>query len=174
MKSPGNVNGFNLFFVELSSYEVIDFAKISQSITYLPECDPLTLNFATAGYDSIFIIPSLGLTYYVILGFFALVLVYLALQPVAKKCGGRVRKARNAIGKRLFWNATIRFFVEAYLQFAMQALLNLKTMQSYDGLGNLYYNNVFAIMMAIAVVVLPIVLISIYLIKRESWEDEDF
>ena len=46
MKTPGNVNGFNLFFVELSSFEVIDFAKISQSITYLPECDPFTLNFA--------------------------------------------------------------------------------------------------------------------------------
>ena len=29
MKTPGKVNGFNLYFVELSSYEVIDFAKIS-------------------------------------------------------------------------------------------------------------------------------------------------
>ena len=42
-------------------------------------------------------------------------------------------------------------------------------MQSYDGLDTLNYNNVFAIMMAIAVVVLPVALISIYLYKRESW-----
>ena len=37
MKSPGNVNAFNKYFIEMASFDMIDFTTINESYMYLPE-----------------------------------------------------------------------------------------------------------------------------------------
>ena len=81
--SPGNVNGFNGYFIEVTGYDYIDFDAINSWYMYMPEVDPLTLNFQMAGYDSVHIIPALGLLYYTIIAICLVVLIYFMLKPCA-------------------------------------------------------------------------------------------
>ena len=169
IKSPGNVNGFNGYFIEITSYDYINFDAINSKYMYMPEVDPFSLNFQMAGYDSVFIIPSLGLVYYTILAISLVVLIYFMLKPCASKCGGRIKKVRKAIRKRLFWNSIIRFFIESFLELGMCAIMNVKTLFWHQGLYSLGFNNVFAFFVTLAIIILPVALIIIYFVKRENW-----
>ena len=45
VKTPGNMNSFNLFFKEFADFEVIDTAsEVTENLMYLPEQDSLSLN----------------------------------------------------------------------------------------------------------------------------------
>ena len=52
-KTPGNVNSFLTFFEEVTSCEVYDVAQKISEYYYIPEQDPISLNFMNAGYDTI-------------------------------------------------------------------------------------------------------------------------
>ena len=45
IKSPGNVNAFNEFFSEISSFKVMDTDKFTADFLYFPEMDAMSLNF---------------------------------------------------------------------------------------------------------------------------------
>ena len=72
---------------------------------------------------------------------------------------------RDAVGSKLFWNASFRFLIEIYIQIAMMAMLNIVTIEWHAGLSSLSYNNLFAIMMVIVVWTFPIALILLYILK---------
>lgn len=81
------------------------------------------------GYDTVLMIPGIGLLYYSILGFLSLIVLYYLLIPVFKACKGRLNKVRNAMNQFLFWNSIIRFFTEAYLELLLMAMINIQSMQ---------------------------------------------
>ena len=45
IKSPGNVNAFNEFFSEISSFKVMETEEVTNGLLYFPEMDPISLNF---------------------------------------------------------------------------------------------------------------------------------
>ena len=45
VKSPGNVNTFADFMATLANIELIDTTSLKESLTYIPEIDPFSLNF---------------------------------------------------------------------------------------------------------------------------------
>ena len=45
VKSPGNVNAFNKFFMELASFNFVDMQSVTLDLFYFPEMDPISLNF---------------------------------------------------------------------------------------------------------------------------------
>ena len=45
VKTPGNVNAFNEYFGEIANFEVIDPNDLTEEISYVPEIDPVSLNF---------------------------------------------------------------------------------------------------------------------------------
>lgn len=82
---------------------------------WFPEVEPFSLNFMTAGYDTIYIVPALGLLYYSIVWLWMLIFAYYMLDLVASKYGGKVQKIRDRIGDKIFWNPIIRLYLESYL-----------------------------------------------------------
>ena len=49
-----------------------------------------------------------------------------------KKYWHRVQWLESKVARYLYWNGLIRFFMEAYLDFVMFSLLNIKTMGETD------------------------------------------
>ena len=45
VKSPGKVNAFNNFFVEMATFNFIDADEIAKENFYAPELEPISLNF---------------------------------------------------------------------------------------------------------------------------------
>ena len=125
IKSPGNVNAFNEFFAELASFNVIDTATLTNDFFYFPEMDAISLNFQNAGYDTNLLVPSLGTLFYIIAGQISLVFVHMLLYLVAAaipKAGG----LRNKVSAYLYWNGSIRFMMESYMDIVLFSLMNVE------------------------------------------------
>ena len=67
VKTPGNVNTFNVFFSEIVSFNLIDTEFIDSMLFYFPEMDPISLNFQDAGFMNNFMIPGLGALLYMMI-----------------------------------------------------------------------------------------------------------
>ena len=146
----------------MSSFDFIDLTTINESYMYFPESDPFSLNFMMSGYDTVLIIPGIGLIYYTMLGFLSLIVLYILLKPVFKACKGRLDKVSNALSRFLFWNSIIRFFTEAYCELSFMSMINIQSIQWHDGLTASNYNNLFAILIGAMAFIVPILLILHY------------
>ena len=125
MKSPGNVNAFNEFFAELASFNVIDTATVTNEIFYFPEMDAISLNFQNAGYDTNLLVPSLGTLFYIIVGQTSLVFVHMLLYLLAKAIP-KTGVLKNKVSAYLYWNGSIRFMMESYMDIVLFSLMNLE------------------------------------------------
>ena len=79
VKSPGNVNAFNQFLETTVNFDLIDTAEITNAIAYIPEMDPISLNFQNAGFENNLIAPALGFLFYIVQAQIGFVLVQLIL-----------------------------------------------------------------------------------------------
>ena len=68
VKTPGNVNSFNRYFLELATFDILDFELIDNHLGYEPETDAYSLNYQMAGYDSNLVSSNLGTLYYLFSG----------------------------------------------------------------------------------------------------------
>ena len=128
IKSPGNVNAFNEFMSEIAKFEIIDTNALSlEAGIYVPEMDSFSLNYQNAGFDTSLAIPCLG-TLALILFALTITVVLHLLFWLLSKYWHRVQRLESKIARYLYWNGLIRFFMEAYLDFFMFSLLNIKTM----------------------------------------------
>ena len=125
MKSPGNVNAFNEFFAELASFNVIDTATVTNDFFYFPEMDAISLNFQNAGYDTNLLVPSLGTLFYIIVGQTSLVFVHMLLYLLAKAIP-KTGVLKNKVSAYLYWNGSIRFMMESYMDIVLFSLMNLE------------------------------------------------
>ena len=125
MKSPGNVNAFNEFFAELASFNVIDTDTVTNDFFYFPEMDAISLNFQNAGFDTNLLVPSLGTLFYIIVGQISLVFVHMLLYLLAKAIP-KTSVLKNKVSTYLYWNGSIRFMMESYMDILLFSLMNLE------------------------------------------------
>ena len=173
IKSPGNINAFIAFFDQIASFEFIDTSEYTSSFAYWPEMDGFSLNFKNAGFDSSLMVPELGTIFYMLLGSLALALVHVLLMgitllfPKASCLSDRVRNY-------LYWNGSIRFFMETYLDFALLALLNVKELDWDLDFWSVRLSNYLAIIVTVLTCTLPVFFLFFYAYKLKKWEDEKF
>ena len=84
VKSPGNVNAFNEFFTDTANFEVKEINAVSNGLFYIPEEDPVSLNFQNAGHESYMAITNLGLKFYMMLAWLAMIVIHFLLYLLSK------------------------------------------------------------------------------------------
>ena len=169
LKSPGNVNAFNEYFAEIASFKIIDVTGITADIFYFPEMDSLSLNFQNAGYDTTLIIPSLGNLLYILFLHFCLAVVHLLLFVLAKIII-KVSKVKSKVARYLYWNGSIRFFMEGYFDFLLFALINVKHLNWSGAFWEVTVCNILSWTIIGLVTLLPL-WIFIYLIRNSNkWQ----
>jgi len=52
VKLPANVNAFTNYLTKVTSAQPIDFEDTISEMVYIPEREPYSLNFKSAGYDT--------------------------------------------------------------------------------------------------------------------------
>ena len=111
--------------------------------------------------------------FYMLLGYFALAVLHLLLSLVAKKIP-KLHRTSSKIDIFLYWNGFIRFCMEVYLDFAICALLNLKTIYWEEKLGAVSFSNVFAIISVVCLGIIPVYLVGFFYWRLKMWDDEEF
>ena len=99
---------------------------------YIPEQDPYSLNFQTAGYSTTLVLSNASSFLVNTLLHFSLVIVMLILYFIGAQ-SQRVSSLNNKLKNYLFWNGSIRLFMEAYLDFALFSMLNISEIQWPEG-----------------------------------------
>ena len=169
IKSPGNVNAFNIYFAEIATFNLIDTTGFTADIFYFPEMDSLSLNFQNAGYDTTLIIPSLGNLLYLLFLHFVLALVHVLLFVLAKVII-KVSKVKSKVARYLYWNGSIRFFMEGYFDFLLFALINVKYLNTDGAFWEVTFSNIFSWVLISFVSLIPLWLFIYLMINRNKWK----
>ena len=171
IKSPGNVNAFNEFFSEISSFKIVETEKVTSDLLYYPEMDAMSLNFQNAGYETYMVVPNLGNMLYIMLIHFALVIPHFILFIVARLIS-KVNRLKSKVANYVYWNGSIRFFMEGYFDFVMFSLVNYK-MIGWEIMSEDFWavsmSNVLACALLFFSLALPIVFIIFYSYNLKKW-----
>ena len=124
VNTPGNVIYFSNIFQDITSLEIYDTEELLNEMTYIPEQEPLSVNFASAEYDSnLFLVNSQSFLFLFVIQI-GLVVPWILLKLLGL-CSKRAARLANRLSEVLFWNGTIRLFAEAYIDFCLFLMLNL-------------------------------------------------
>ena len=85
-----------------------------------------------------------------------------------------MKKATDRLGDYLFWNGTLRVFMELYMELTLLTLFNLKALKWDAGFKAVAFNNVLVLIMTGAVFAVPIALTIYAALKQKEWKDEAF
>lgn len=171
---PGNVTTFLQYFEQFANYDFIPVEGIISSALYFPESEEnLPVNFESAGYDSSYLTLNLGLSLFTLLLHVFLFVLYLVLKQLAKLCP-KVSIAVDKLGGYLFWNGTLRIFMELYMEVTLLTFLNLKALKWEKSFAAVNVNGVLVIVMTVAILAVPITLIILAACRYKTWSDDSF
>ena len=98
-----------------------------QSLGYVPEMDPFSLNFQTAGFDTtLFMINSANWSIMITAFTLAHILGIIILSALSRKFT-KTLDLRVKIRNNLLWSGSIRLFMEAYAELCLTAALHLNS-----------------------------------------------
>ena len=98
----------------------------------------------------------------------------LILLPILSRCIPKIKPKIAPMQNYLFWNGTIRLFMEAYLEFCLFALLNISALSWPEGLECVELSNWLAIVLVALTIAIPIWLGFMMCHNRKRWSDEDY
>ena len=159
LKTPGNVQAFMDVFSEITSLKLLDFAEFVESSFYIPEQDSFSLNFQNAGYETkLFVVNAeIWLIISVVMGGIHVILLLLSW-PISYWNNG-ARWVRQRVQYNLFWNGSLRIFMEAYLDIAVMSLLNIHEVVWPEGLEAVRFSNLQSYIILALCVTLPLLLL---------------
>ena len=105
------------------------------------------------------LVPNLGSLFYFLIGIVGLYILYVLLVwPTSKLCP-KVAKITKKLKEFLFWNGTMRFFIESYMDIALFTMLNLKEYEWDTDFSLITTSHVLAIVMMVLITLLPVALL---------------
>ena len=112
------------------------------------------------------IIPNLGNLFYIMMVHICLVIPHFILFIVARMVS-KANRLKSKIANYVYWNGSIRFFMEGYFDFVMFSMINFK-MINWEIINEDFWavtlSNILASALLIFSLSLPIILIIFYVI----------
>ena len=109
LKLPANAIFTNEVIIMIANFDIISVDKFYN----LPEEEPYSLSFANCGYESTYFLSNMGFPIFIIYSHLILVPLYLILLYVSHYIP-RIKWISNYLGTYLFWNGSIRLYIELY------------------------------------------------------------
>ena len=133
--------------------------------------DPMSLNFQNSGYETYMIIPNLGTQLYIMLLHFSFVIPHFILFIISRLIS-KVDRLKSKVANYVYWNGSIRFFMEGYFDFVMFSMINLKKIDweiINEDFWAVTLSNVVACVLLFFSLSLPIVFTIFYSCNLKNW-----
>ena len=174
LKFPASAMSTTKEMSKIAQFDLIPTDWLSDLLwTYWPEEEPFSLNFSTMGYESTLFLQNIGMTFYVVLANFLYGLLHCLLYPSRRFCGC-LQRLITRMENYLYFNGTIRFYMELFFDISLAASLNLQ-MASWESpfLSEQASNYIAFIFLAI-ICILPFCYFLVSCLRPELWIDEKF
>ena len=156
LKIPASAMTVTKEMIKISNFDLIDTEPLTVAIwEYFPEDDAFSLGFKTAGIESKLFLENAGLTFYLVLLIIFLAFLHLILCPFRQKCSC-TQKVTDRMGKYLYFNGTIRYFMEIYFDICLKTSLNLYTVKWETPFYSVSDSNYFSVAFLVLVCIFPL------------------
>ena len=161
VRTPGNVNTFNVYFDTVTSVKLLDTEEIVKSIVYVPEDTPISFNFQQADYDSNLFLINGSSFFLICLLQVCIFVVWLIMLPLRCQC---MQTKRLKLSKYVFGGGTSRIFIESYADFSLFAILNvaLKEWPESGTVNSVKVSNYLSIIVLVFCIAVPLVVAASY------------
>lgn len=138
---PANAKSFYTFIINIANFKIIDTDMITGYFVTKTDSSNNTdssisnSNFESQGINSANIVENLGPIFLVMLVGVLLAVVLVLLYVFRKS--KFVQLIYDEIYHMLFWNSSLRFVLEGYLNLMMSSLIQIQAGLSWDNFGNI-------------------------------------
>jgi len=164
---PAETQYYFKLILRVTAFNPINMDGVFDSLTGL-ENEPVSTNFEALGYESTFIIRSMGSLCVIIV---LLPIVYFATRGVLSliSCGttefqNKAHLWKFLLKQSVLWNGVIEFVNNIYFVVAITSFINLRNLQSEQSVASII-NYVVAVVGCVMVICFPLVILKVY-IKR--------
>jgi uncharacterized Tic20 family protein len=155
---PGNA--FNVFsvMITIATFDILPTDKFFPYFFPLPEEDePFNENFDNLGFGSTYFVGNFGSA---LIGLLWLILMYI-IYPLFVCCGRNqkrkwCKRKAESIRNDLFWNGTLLFVIEAYLDILTCCLINIASLSKPISSFGVALSAMLSILLLIACIAVPI------------------
>ena len=115
-------------------------------------------------------IPSLGALFFIILGQVIIVFLHILLFLVALAVP-KAGVVKNKVSAYLYWNGSIRFMMEGYMDFVLFSLMNINYLEWNTAFVAVEVSNYLAIALTAVLCLLPIFFLYFYSKNMKRWKE---
>ena len=169
---PANANFFIAFLIDVATFDMLPPDVIPFFFDF-PDKPSYNLAFQTTKYDTMYAIGNLG-TCFMMINVYLMQLVFWLLCSMCKDSSKFANKCYHKYTKVLFWGTPIRILFEGYLEMCLSVFISLIDMVWEPTDYSVLYNNVFSIVVSVALFGLPIFIGLFYSCNIHKMDDETF
>lgn len=169
---PANANFFLNFLISVATFDMLP-SFVLPLIFDFPVKPSFNLAFQSCGYGSMYAVENLGTCFFL----FNVYLIQCVIYTISLCFKDRSKFALSCYHKyhkALFWGTLIRLLFEGYLELCLSVMVNLTDMTWDRTDYSVLYSNVFAIIVSVLLLGLPIFIYGFYSCHIKDLEDEDF
>lgn len=152
---------FNSKLIEICSFKVLPTDEINEILFFFPDVEPFNLNFQEMGITSIFALPNLGSTLYILAFYVVLIIFALVVKYIGQYCKC-CKKLHLSLYKAIFWGGFLRFWMEIYLDVGLCTALNYVMMQDSEDFPAIAISNGLTYGLGCILMILPVWIIIFY------------
>lgn len=173
LKFPANAMLITKELIKVASFDLIPTDIIDEQLWYFPEGDPFSLNFNTAGIESTMFFANIGLIFYMIVFNVFLIVLHIFFFTAKNSCNC-AQKGRKKVGDYLYFNGSIRFFMEVYFDVALLSALNLETVDWNTLFPSEKISNAMSIFFLVVIGLGPLCFALLVCWDTKRWRQEKF
>ena len=151
---PANAGIYFNCLMQVAAFEFFETDDLFYDLNYGYETEPLTTNFGTIGFDSMWFLNNMS-SMGILMVLFPLIFL---ISPLLCCCEGNrfVSKIRSFLDRHLYWSFPLRFMIESYTIVVLCCLINFKWLQTSE-LWDII-NSTLSIAVFIMIVAVPIII----------------
>lgn len=149
--------------MDITSFDLFPTSIPEDEIYYLPEAEPLNINFESAGIESKLFTSNIGSAMFITIAYATGAILSLVFYK-NKRVWIKIRKV-------IYWNGILRLFLELYQDLALQSYLNIMTAEWDSVYPSVQYSNYLSVFVISLVVALPVYCALIAFRCRSRWND---
>ena len=165
---PANAGMYYNILMQVAAFDLISTDEFYSKLVFGKETEPLSPNFATLGFDSMWFSNNMGSLGIV---FVLLALLYL-LWPISSCPRKKLPAASHWIESSLYWNLLLRTVIEGYIIVVLCALINFKSLNWEDTWES--FNSALSIATIFFLVAFPLRIAYLLWVNKSQLENRAF
>ena len=159
--------------IGIATFDLVPTEFLYDEAFYFPDADPFSSNFATCDVESTLFLKNIKFVLIMIVMHVVLVILRMIIYLFRNQCSWMM-KIYQKLGAYLYYNGTLRFYMEIFFEVALFSSLNLHTMDWESKFADVRASNKVACLMILFIAPIPPILCVFYCCNKPHFASQKF